>query len=138
VATGGSADQPESGAEFRQKFEDALAKNAKLESATRVLAAKAFGLQPDDFQGVEVDQYDEHAAKVHQDRENLFQEMAKAKGLDVSALSQADAQAKAQDATQLRLASVGELRGTPPAPRAPTEGLTGQAALEAYYASQES
>jgi hypothetical protein len=138
VATAGSADQPESGAEFRAKFEALQAENTALTQVSRNLAASAFAyVKPEDFEGVDPAKYVEHASQVSttraQEREQLFAEIAKEKGFDPSALSAGTAP---KDETQLRLASVGELRGTPPAPRDPTEGLKGQAALEAYYASQ--
>ena len=141
MTTAGPAGQPESGAEFRAKFEALQAENQALTQVGRNLAASAFKyVKPEDFEGIDPVKYVEHAAQVHNtrvaEREALFAEIAKERGLDVSALSQADAQAKAQDETQLRLASIGELRGTPPAPRDPAEGLTGQKALEAYYAAQ--
>jgi hypothetical protein len=142
VATAGSADQPESGADFRAKFEALQAENQALTQVSRNLAASAYAhVKPEDFEGIDPAKYVEHAAQVHnarvQEREQLWSELAREKGIDPSALSQGNAAAKPQDATQLRLASVGELRGTPPAPRDPTEGLKGQAALAAYYAAQE-
>jgi hypothetical protein len=138
VTTSVPAGQSESGADFRAKFEALQAENASLTQVSRNLAASAYPhVRPEDFEGIDPSKYVDHAAQVHntrvQEREQLFAEIAKEKGFDPSALSAGTAP---KDETQLRLASVGELRGTPPAPRDPTEGLKGQAALEAYYASQ--
>jgi hypothetical protein len=138
VTTSVPAGQSESGADFRAKFEALQAENASLTQVSRNLAASAYPhVRPEDFEGIDPSKYVDHAAQVHntrvQEREQLFAEIAKERGIDVTALSAG----QPKDETQLRLASIGELRGTPPAPRDPTEGLKGQAALAAYYAAQE-
>ncbi|MDQ3222948.1 MAG: hypothetical protein M3Q75_05665 [Gemmatimonadota bacterium] len=72
------------------------------------------------------------------DRESIFAEMAAARGIDISAMKQDQAnQPPANDAAS-RIASAGELRGTPPTGPDRLQGLEGRQLLEAEYARQES
>ena len=100
----GQLDQ--SGAEFRQKFEDLQAAYAQLAQTAVGLAQKSFPLlQPGDFEGIEPAKFIEVAeatqANRESDRERIFAEMAAAKGIDVSALQQAPAQKPPADAAAL-------------------------------------
>lgn len=139
---GEPAGQSESGAEFRKKFEELQAERNALAQVSREMAASAFKyVQPEDFEGVDPDKYVEHAKKVSetraQQREEMFAEMAKEKGLDVQALSSGGDRKSPKSDAASRIASFGELSGRPPAPPDPTEGLEGRALLEALYAAEE-
>ncbi len=140
MTIGTPAGTPESGAEFRRKYEEALAENAALRQAAAGLAQRAFQhVKPGDFEGVDPTKYVETAEAVQStretERESIFAEMAAARGIDVSSLTPPAPPAKSGASD--RIASLGEMRGTPPAPRDNTEGLTGRALLEAVYATQE-
>lgn len=131
----------ESGADFRQKFEALQAERDQLAQVSRHLAASAFKfVEPTDFEGVDPAKYVEHAQAVSerraQEREALFAEMAKERGLDLSAPGSV-APAPQTGSIASRISSIGELSGRPPAGPAPDEGLSGRAALEAIYAAQE-
>jgi hypothetical protein len=130
-----------SGADFRAKFEALQAERDTFAQVSRNLAASAFKfVEPGDFDGVEPAKYVEHAQAVSerraQEREALFAEMAKERGLDLSA-SGGSAPAPKQESIASRISSIGELSGRPPAGPEPDEGLTGRAALEAIYAARE-
>jgi hypothetical protein len=129
----------ESGSDFRAKFEALQAERDTYARLSRELASSAFKyVQPGDFEGVSPDKYVEHAESVSkqraQERESMFAEMAKERGIDLTATGGSQEQT---GSIASRIASIGELSGRPPGLPAPDEGLTGRAALEAIYAAQE-
>ena len=136
-----TAGQSVSGAEFRRKFEELQAERDAAVGVARSLASAQFKyVQPGDFEGVALQEYVKHAETVSNtranEREALFLEEAKARGIDLNALSTGAPAAATKDDFASRLASLGEQSGRPPAAPDPTQGLDGRQLLEAIYAAE--